>query len=386
MVDVGLGTESPPRHGPRPSASRPRPPQMAIVNPNLKELPVYKTREQVEAEQKAAPSRPPRVPVPRAARARRDRRPRRRSRSARSRVLPLAYRDGATRLTCSSTLRAPRSAPARATRLAIVARDADGKRGRARRRGREAPEDARRTSSPTARSASCRATTTSPPSSSTRPARCSSRAAGPSPCPALPTEFAASPLVVAVNDFPSDAPKPDDPFTFSARRFVVKGDGKLDASDGLSYAVRIYNPPVDPVVAHGHAPAHDQAQAEGPARDRRPDAARGAAEGAGGEGARARSSSTSRAASSSRTSGSTSSRTTTSCGSRSSTRATQKKLDLVAPFTVVGIRAPRRRRPRLRRRRAESPTPPARSPTPRRRGSWRRPARSPRTACCRSAT
>jgi hypothetical protein len=65
--------------------------------------------------------------------------------------------------------------------------------------------------------------------------------------PALPTEFSASPLVVAVNDFPADAPKAEDPFTFSTRRFVVKGDGKLDASDGLSYAVRVYNPPVDAV-------------------------------------------------------------------------------------------------------------------------------------------
>ena len=66
--------------------------------------------------------------------------------------------------------------------------------------------------------------------------------------PALPTEFAASALVVAVNDFPVDDPKPDEPFTFSARRFVVKGDGKVDAADGLSYAVRLYNPPVDAVT------------------------------------------------------------------------------------------------------------------------------------------
>jgi len=65
--------------------------------------------------------------------------------------------------------------------------------------------------------------------------------------PALPADFAASPLLVSVNDFPVDAPKPDEPFTFSARRFVVKGDGRVDATDGLSYAVRLYNPPVDPV-------------------------------------------------------------------------------------------------------------------------------------------
>jgi hypothetical protein len=65
--------------------------------------------------------------------------------------------------------------------------------------------------------------------------------------PPLPTEFAASPLVVAINDFPVEAPKPDEPFTFSARRFVVKGDGRVDLADGLSYAVRLYNPPVDPV-------------------------------------------------------------------------------------------------------------------------------------------
>ena len=64
----------------------------------------------------------------------------------------------------------------------------------------------------------------------------------------LPTEFAASPFLVYVNDFPADSPKPDEPFTFSARRFVAKGDGRVDATDGLSYAVRLYNPPVDPVT------------------------------------------------------------------------------------------------------------------------------------------
>jgi hypothetical protein len=66
--------------------------------------------------------------------------------------------------------------------------------------------------------------------------------------PALPAEFSASPLIVAVNDFPTEASKADDPFTFSSRRFVVRGDGRLDPSDGLSYAVRVYNPPVDPVT------------------------------------------------------------------------------------------------------------------------------------------
>ena len=53
IVDVGLGTESlldmsPARRLENKAA------QMAIVNPDLKEVPVYKTREQVEAEQKAA--------------------------------------------------------------------------------------------------------------------------------------------------------------------------------------------------------------------------------------------------------------------------------------------------------------------------------------------
>ncbi len=66
--------------------------------------------------------------------------------------------------------------------------------------------------------------------------------------PGLPSEFAASQLLVAVNDFPVDAPKPDEPFTFSARRFVVKSDGRVEPTDGLSYATRLYNPPVDPVT------------------------------------------------------------------------------------------------------------------------------------------
>lgn len=62
----------------------------------------------------------------------------------------------------------------------------------------------------------------------------------------LPKEFGVSPLVISCNDMPADGAKLDDPFTFSARKFVVKGE-KLDGkNDGLSYAVRIYNPWVDP--------------------------------------------------------------------------------------------------------------------------------------------
>ena len=63
----------------------------------------------------------------------------------------------------------------------------------------------------------------------------------------LPPSFGGSTLLIASDDFPAEAPKPDDPFTFSSRRFVTRGENKLDATDGLSYAVRIYNPAVDPV-------------------------------------------------------------------------------------------------------------------------------------------
>ncbi|MGA7991914.1 MAG: GWxTD domain-containing protein, partial [Thermoanaerobaculia bacterium] len=80
--------------------------EMALVNPDLKDLPVYKTKEQVEAEQKAAAEAakgPVLAPAARAAIDGLSKEP-----FGTLAVLPLAYRDGATRL--SVQLYAPAAA------------------------------------------------------------------------------------------------------------------------------------------------------------------------------------------------------------------------------------------------------------------------------------
>jgi GWxTD domain-containing protein len=218
--------------------------EVALVDPNRKELPVYKTKEQAEAEQKAAVEAAKGPALAPASRAAIDALPK--EPSGPLALLSLAYRDGATRLHVQ--LYAPASAvgTGEGVRLAILARAADGSEAA------RVDEDAKLRKSGSDFFAD-RALRVLPGEfdvaavlldvagkvlvSGRRSATVS----------ALPTEFATSPLVIAVNDFPLDAPKPDDPFTFSARRFVAKGDGKLDATDGLSYALRIYNPPVDPV-------------------------------------------------------------------------------------------------------------------------------------------
>src|SRR5205807_1932276 len=62
----------------------------------------------------------------------------------------------------------------------------------------------------------------------------------------LPTEFAASPVFLAYNDLPAEAPKPDEPLVLQGRKFVSRGDNKMDGTDELAYLVRVYNPSVDP--------------------------------------------------------------------------------------------------------------------------------------------
>lgn len=218
--------------------------EVALVNPNLKELPVYKTREQAEAEQKAAAEAakgPALSPASRAAIDGLAKEP-----FGSLALLPLAYRDGATRLSVQLYAPAASVGTGEGARLAIVARAADGTEAA------RIDEDARLLKTRSDFFAD-RALRVVPGDYDVAAALLD--ASGKVlvsgrrkvTVPALPTEFSASPLVVAVNDYPVDAPKADDPFTFSARRFVVKGDGKLDPADGLSYAVRIYNPPVDPV-------------------------------------------------------------------------------------------------------------------------------------------
>ncbi|MEO8053819.1 MAG: GWxTD domain-containing protein [Acidobacteriota bacterium] len=243
IVDVGLGTESlldmsPARRLENKAA------QMSVVNPDLKEVPVYKTREQAEAEQKAAVEAgkgPALAPASRAAIDGLSKEP-----FGPLAVLSLAYRDGATRLSVQLYAAATAVGTGEGVRLAIVARAADGSEAA------RVDEDAklRKTRSDFFADRALRVLpgdydVAAVLLDASGKVLVSGRR--PLTVPALPTEFSASALVVAVNDFPTDTPAADDPFTFSARRFVVKGDGKLDPADGLSYAVRVYNPPVDPV-------------------------------------------------------------------------------------------------------------------------------------------
>ncbi len=243
IVDVGLGSESLLDMGPAKRLEN-KAAQVALVNPTLKELPVYKTREQAEAEQKAAAEAakgPALAPASRAAIDGLQKEP-----FGALTVLPLAYRDGSTRLHVQLYAPAAAVGTGEGVHLAIVARAADGSEAA------RVDEDAKLLKTH-ADFFTDRALRVVPGDYDV--AAVLLDASGkvlvsgrrPVTVPALPTEFAASPVVVAVNDFPADAPKPDDPFTFSARHFVAKGDGKLDPTDGLSYAVRIYNPPVDPV-------------------------------------------------------------------------------------------------------------------------------------------
>jgi GWxTD domain-containing protein len=247
IVDVGAGTESLVDVGPARKLEN-KAAQMALVNPQLKAVPVYKTKEQVAAEQKAA-----------ADKASEESKGPALSDGARAMLdglakepfgtlalLPVSYRDGATRLMVQLYAPASAAGTGEGAKLLILARDKDGK-------------DAVRLEE----AAALRKTRSDfftdrvfrivPGDYDVAAALVDAAgkvlvsARRPVTVPSLPADFAASPLLVAVNDFPVDAPKPDEPFTFSARRFVVRGDGRLEPADGLSYAVRLYNPPVDPV-------------------------------------------------------------------------------------------------------------------------------------------
>ena len=222
--------------------------QIALVNPQLKELPVYKTKEQVAAEQKAAADKaaeeskgPALSEAGRATLESLAKEP-----FGALALLPVAYRDGATRLMVQLFVPGSAAGTGEGTKLLILARDKDGKdairleEAAALRKTKAdffADRSFRIVPGDYDVAAALVDATGKVLASGRRPVNVSG----------LPSDFAASLLLVAVNDFPVDAPKPDEPFTFSARRFVVKGDGRVDSSDGLSYAVRLYNPPIDPV-------------------------------------------------------------------------------------------------------------------------------------------
>lgn len=70
--------------------------------------------------------------------------------------------------------------------------------------------------------------------------------------PALPAELGLSQLLLACNDLPAEGAKGDAPFVFSVRKFVVRGENKLEKTDGLAYAARLYNPAIDPATKKLH--------------------------------------------------------------------------------------------------------------------------------------
>lgn len=219
-------------------------PAAALVHPELKTAPTYKTKEQFEAEQKAAAAEAMKGPelsagVRAAVEAVKEA-------SGTLATLPLGYRDGALRLMVQLYIPAAQAPKAEEAKLALLVRDKEGKE--VLRREEPALLQKSRSDLFLDRSipvkdgdydvtlavldaaggvlASGRRTVTVKP---------------------VGTAFAASPVIIAGNDLPVEAPKPDEPFTFSGRRFVTKA-GDVDVSDNLSYAFRIYNPHVDPAT------------------------------------------------------------------------------------------------------------------------------------------
>lgn len=219
-----------------------------LVHPELKDAPVYKTKEQVAAEQKAN-----------ADKAAEEAKGPALSEGARATLdglakdpfgplalLPVSYRDGASRLMLQLFVPASSAGTGEGAKLLVLVRDKDGKDA-------VRLEEAAALRKTKADFFTDRAVRVVPGDYDVAAAlvdpagKVLVSARRRVTVPPVPTEFAASPLIVAINDFPVEAPKPDEPFTFSARRFVVKGDGRVDPADGLSYAVRLYNPPIDPV-------------------------------------------------------------------------------------------------------------------------------------------
>ena len=225
--------------------------QVALVNPNLKEVPVYKTKEQVEAEAKAAFE----------AAAEKERGPELSAgvrqtlegilaKEAGGHVAPfgLAYRDGATRLMVQVHAAAAAVKNPAEVKLVLLARGKDGKDAARREEAAslsKAREDyfcdriipivpgdydvaAALVDAAGAVLASGHRTVSVTP---------------------LPAELGMSPMLLCFADIEMAGVKPEDPFVFAQRTFVSRGDGKLDSKlDGLSYVLRIYNPGIDPVT------------------------------------------------------------------------------------------------------------------------------------------
>ncbi len=224
--------------------------EMAIKNPDLKEVPVYKTKEQFEAEQKAAAAAAADAAKgPALTPALRQTLEGLLGADAKGGItlFPLAYRDGATRLMVQVHASASDIPVPDGVKLVLLARAKDG-------------SDAARVEEPiTLQKAKGEwfgdKSLPVPPgdydvaAAFVDPAgTVLATAKGTVTVPALPTEFGSSALLLAYTDYPADGSKPDDPFVFSVRKFATRPGNAFDKADGVSYMARIYNPSVDPAT------------------------------------------------------------------------------------------------------------------------------------------
>lgn len=218
----------------------------ALAHPELKQAPVYKTREQVEAETRAASeaqaeaNRGPTLSAPV-----RDALEKALAKEPHGKliVMPLADRNGSTRLMLQ--ILEPNVPSPQSAKLAVLVKSKDGK-------------DAARKEEPAALQKSKgdfftdRSIVLAPGDYDVAAALLDGsgsviatgrRAVTVAP---VPTEFSASAVLLAYNDMPAEGAKPDDAFVFAQRKFVARGDGRFEKSDGLSYVVRVYNASIDP--------------------------------------------------------------------------------------------------------------------------------------------
>ncbi len=232
----------------------------AVVNPKMTEPPVYKTREEYEAEMKAAAEAAAEAakgpvlsaPVRASLEALLAKEP-----QGSLALFPLAYGDKATRLMVQLYVPAS-AAPAGAAgaapegmKIALLVRGKDGKDAARReepvvlQKVREdwfvdvaLPVDAGEyqvaalllDASGAEKASAHRPVTVIP----------------------LPSELAMSPLLLACTDIAADGAKAEEPFVFSVRKFVARGGDTLEKTDGLAYVARVYNPAVDPATKKLH--------------------------------------------------------------------------------------------------------------------------------------
>lgn len=248
-VDQGRGSETMMDAG-KFAALQKKAVQAALVHPELTAPPVYKTKEQAEAEAKVAAAAaseaavgPALTPAIRTA----LEEALGKTSSGPLTTMGVGYRNGSTRLMVQLDVPASSVAAPDTTKLAVLVKDKEGK-------------DAVRLEEAAGLAKSKtdlyvgRSLAVGPGEYEVAAALVDAAGAVISSgrrsvaVTAVPTEFAASTLFVAYNDLDGDPKTPDDPFTFSGRRFVARPEGKFDAKDGLTYAIRIYNPSIDPIT------------------------------------------------------------------------------------------------------------------------------------------